>query len=76
MAQTVLRYGKASQQRIGPYIVISKRKLPKPTLLSASSHSSVKPLPEIVKNLIHWLSFSLNRFLLAKSTKALTFGES
>ena len=27
MTQTVLRYGKASQQRIAPYIVISKRKL-------------------------------------------------
>ncbi len=27
MTQTVLLYGKASQQRIAPYIVISKRRL-------------------------------------------------
>ena len=42
MAQTVLRYGKASQQRIGPYIVISKRKLQNQEPTTASSNSSIK----------------------------------
>ena len=44
MTQTVLRYGKASQQRIGPYIVISKRKLPTKAQQTSPSENSFKPL--------------------------------
>ena len=44
MTQTVLRYGKASQQRIGPYIVISKRKLPTKAQQTSPSEDSFKPL--------------------------------
>ena len=43
MAKTVPWYGKASQQRIGPYIVISKRKLPNHAQQTSSSESSFKP---------------------------------
>ena len=39
MTQTVLLYGKASQQRIGPYIVISKRRLPNQAQTENSSHN-------------------------------------
>ena len=42
MAQTVLQYGKTSQQRIGPYIVISKRKLPTKAQNTNSSQSTFK----------------------------------
>ena len=43
MAQTVLLYGKASQQRIGPYIVISKRKQPTKAQKKSSSQNEFKP---------------------------------
>ena len=43
MAQTVLWYGKTSQQRIGPYIVISKRKLPNKAQVKSSSQDSFTP---------------------------------
>ena len=44
MLRTVLQYGKASQQRIGPYIVISKRKLPNKAQVKSSSQDSFKPI--------------------------------
>ena len=43
MTQTVLLYGKASQQRIAPYIVISKRRLSNQEQRTASSQGSFKP---------------------------------
>ena len=43
MAKTVPWYGKASQQRIGPYIVISIRKLPNQAQANRSSQDSFKP---------------------------------
>ena len=49
MPHTVLWYGKASQQRIGPYIVISIRKLPNTTQANRSSEDSLKPPRELVK---------------------------
>ena len=42
MAQTVPRYGKTSQQRMAPYIVISKRKLPGKAQAVYSSQGSFK----------------------------------
>ena len=43
MAQTVHWYGKASQQRIAPYIVTSKRRLPNQAQSTHSSPGSFKP---------------------------------
>ena len=44
MTQTVLRYGKASQQRIAPYIVISKRRLSNKEQFKNSSLNWFKPV--------------------------------
>ena len=49
MAQTVPWYGKASQQRIGPYIVISKRKLSNKARKPSPSESPFKS-PKEPKN--------------------------
>ena len=45
----VLLYGKASQQRIGPYILISKRRLLDKAQPVSSSQSSFKPNKEPMK---------------------------
>ena len=60
MAQTVLQYGKTSQQRIGPYIVISKRKLSTKARTKNPSHSWFKPSQKnqrIKKSLPNWAEF-------------------
>ena len=43
MTQTVSRYGKASQQRMAPYIVISKRRLSAKAQQESPSHHLIKP---------------------------------
>ena len=43
MTQTVPRYGKASQQRIAPYIAISRRRLFNTAPSASSSQDSFKP---------------------------------
>ena len=43
MTQTVLLYGKASQQRISPYIVISKRRLSTKAQVESPSENWFKP---------------------------------
>ena len=65
MAQTVLRYGKASQQRIGPYIVISKRRLPTKAQQTSPSENSFKPLENQKKAMtkVPWLQVKISNSL-------------
>ena len=50
MTQTVLLYGKASQQRIAPYIVISKRRLSNQEQRPASSQDPTKQVLSVKQN--------------------------
>ena len=50
MTQTVLLYGKASQQRIAPYIVITKRRLPTQAQKANSSQDPTKQVLSVKQN--------------------------
>ena len=63
MPRTVLQYGKASQQRIGPYIVISIRKLPAEAKSQNGAERSFKSPQEVSRKTKNPFMQCMNGFL-------------